>query len=219
MLYLFAGDDSKRKILNYEKFLKSLPNETETFLISRNNFDPVQIESFYSGATLFSSQSAVIFQNVLEREEVRDFLLDKLSWMGESNNFFVFSEGKLNKPVLDAFKKARAELNIFEVPAGAKAGKREKFDNFSIANAFANKDKLNTWIYFRQAVDAGASLEEISGILFWKMKDMLLKKNFSKFSEQQLQDFASRFSYILPDARQKGEDAEVALEKFLLEAF
>ena len=49
MLYLFSGDDSKRKILNYEKFIKSLPVQagilpTETFFINRNDFDPIQIE-------------------------------------------------------------------------------------------------------------------------------------------------------------------------------
>ncbi|KKS99949.1 MAG: hypothetical protein UV76_C0016G0001 [Candidatus Nomurabacteria bacterium GW2011_GWA2_43_15] len=227
MIYLFSGDDAKRKILNYEKFLKSLPAQTglpenaETFFISRNDFDPARIESFYSGSTLFSNQCAVIFQNILEHEETRDFVLDKLGLMGESGNYFVFLEGKLGKPILDAFKKARAELNIFELPKGlsAGAGKKERFDNFLVANAFAQKDKLNTWIYFRQAVDFGASLEEISGILFWKIKDMLLKKNFSKFSEAQLKDLAAEISYLLPEARKKGQDAESAFEQFLLEAF
>ena len=221
MIYLFSGDDAKRKILNYEKFLKSLPEDTGTFFVSRNDFDPVQTESFYSGATLFSALCAVIFQNILEHEEIRNFVLDKLKLMGESGNYFVFLEGKLGKPILDAFKKARAELNIFELPKGlsAGAGKKERFDNFLVANAFANKDKLNTWVYFRQAVDFGASLEEISGILFWKIKDLLLKKNFSKFSEKQLKNFVSRLSYLLPEARKKGLDAESAFEQFLLEAF
>ena len=58
--------------------------------------------------------------------------------MGESGNDFVFLEGKLNKPVLDAFKKARAEINVFELPKE----KIEKFNNFLLANAFGDKDKL-----------------------------------------------------------------------------
>ena len=215
MIYLFSGDDAKNKILNYEQFIKSIPKDTETFFISRNSFNPIQIESFYSGASLFSVLSAVIFQEIFEHEETRDFVLEKLGLMGESVNTFIFLEGKLNKPTLDAFKKARAELNIFELPKE----KKEKYDNFLVANAFANKDKLNTWIYFRQAVDIGVSLEEIVGVLFWKIKDMTLKKNFSKFSEKQLKNFASRLSYLLPEARKKGLDAESALEQFLLEAF
>jgi hypothetical protein len=218
MIYLFSGDDTKKKLASYEKFIGIVPKNTEIVFINRNNFDRVQIESLYSGSSLFSSLSVVVFQNIFEYEETRDFILEKLKLLGESNNSFVFLEGKLNKPILDTFKKIeskRLQINIFEL---AKE-KKEKFDNFLIANAFANKDKLNTWIYFRQAIENDASLEEIVGILFWKIKDMILKKNFSKFKEEQLKHFASKISYLLPEARKKGIDAETALERFLLEVF
>ncbi len=215
MIYLFTGDDTKSKIISSEKFVKQLPESTEKLFISRNNFDPMQIESLYSGASLFSPISAVIFQNIFDHEETRDFVLEKLPLMGESANSFVFLEGKLNKPILDAFKKARGEMNIFELPKE----KKEKYDNFLVANAFSQKDKLNTWIYFRQAMDRGVGMEEIVGVIFWKIKDMLLKKNLGKFSEVELKNSASRLSYLLPEARKKGQDAETAFEQFLLEAF
>ncbi len=215
MLYLFSGDDAKNKILNYEKFIKSIPKDTEIFSVNRNDFSRPQVESFYSGSSLFSAKLAVIFLGVLEHEETRDFVLEKLDDMSKSDNFFVFLESKLTKVVLDAFKKARAELNVFELPKE----KKEKFDNFLVANAFANKDKLNTWVYFRQAVDKGVVMEELIGVLFWKIKDMLLRKNFSKFSEEQLKDYISKISYLLPEARKNGLDAESAFEQFLLEAF
>ena len=215
MIYLFSGDDAKNKILNYEKFIKNISVDVETFFINRNNFDRVQIESLYSGASLFATKHNVVFSGVFDYEETRDFILEKLKLMGESNSSFVFLEGKLNKPILDAFKKARAEINVFELPKE----KKEKYDNFLVANAFANKDKLNTWICFRQAMDLGVGMEEIIGVLFWKIKDMLLKKNFSKFSEDQLKTFASKISYLLPEARKEGRDAESAFEQFLLEAF
>ena len=125
---------------------------------------------------------------------------------------------KLNKSILEAFKKVepkRLQINIFELSKE----KKEKYDNFLVANAFANKDKLNTWIYFRQAMDAGVGMEEIVGVLFWKIKDTILKNNFSKFKEEQLKTFASKISYLLPEARKKGLDAEARFEQFLLEAF
>jgi hypothetical protein len=192
-----------------------MSKDIENFFISRHNFNPMQIESLYSGSSLFSPHCAIFFQNILDYEETRDFILDKLKMMGDSNNYFIFLESKQNKSILDIFKKARAELNIFELPKE----KKEKFDNFLIASAFANKDKLNTWICFRQSVNAGASLEEINGVLFWKIKDLILKKNFGKFKEEQLKMFTARLSYLLPEARKKGQDAETAFEQFLLEAF
>ncbi len=218
MLYLFSGEDAKSKILSYEKFIKSIPKGTETIFINRNEFDPIQIESFYSGSSLFAVVSNLVFKDILEYTETRDFILDKLDLMAESANSFVFLEGKLNKPILDAFRKIgsrKAEVNVFELPKE----KKEKFDNFLIANAFEKKDKLNMWIYFRQAMDKGVVMEELTGILFWKIKDMILKKNFNKFSELDLKKFASQLSYLLPEARKAGRDAESAFEQFLLEVF
>lgn len=215
MIYLFSGDDTKNKISSYEKFIKSIPKNQEIFFINRNDFNPTQIESFYSGASLFSALSGVIFQNIFEHEETRDFILAKLKLMGESANSFIFLEGRLNKSILDTFKKSQAEINIFELPKE----KKEKFDNFLVANAFGKKDKLNTWIYFNQAMEKGVGMEELVGVLFWKIKDLIIKKDFQKFSEEQLKTFASKISYLLPQARKEGRDAQSAFEQFLLEVF
>src|SRR3989338_5285368 len=125
MIYLFTGDDAKNKILSYEKFIKSLPKGGDKFSVSRNNFDKIQIESLYSGSSLFSAKAAVIFSGILENEET-------LELIGESTSDFIFLEGKLNKPILDAFKKVgpkRLQMNVFELPKE----KKEKFNNFLLA--------------------------------------------------------------------------------------
>ena len=192
-----------------------MPKGQELFSISRNDFDKTQIESLYSGAGLFFSKCATVFYNIFENEETRDFILERLELMEQSTNPFIFLEGKLSKPIVDAFKKAQGAINLFELPKN----KKEKFDNFLVANAFEKKDKLNMWICFRQAMDKGVGMEEIVGVLFWKIKDMFLKKSFNKFSEDELKNFASRLSYLLPEARKRGFDTESVFEKFLLEAF
>jgi len=215
MIYLFCGDDAKNKYSSYERFIKSIPASTETFFVGKNDFNPMEVESFYSGSGLFFTKCAVIFTNVFEKEETLDFILNKLNLISESGNDFIFLEGKLNKSIIDAFKKARAEINIFELLKE----KIEKFNNFLLANAFGDRDKLNLWIYFRQAIDNGAGMEELIGVLFWKVKDMLLKKNFGKFSESELKNFAGKLSYLLPEARKNGLDTESVFEQFLLDAF
>ena len=218
MIYLFSGDDAKNKLVSYEKFIKSIPKNVDIFSINRNEFDPIQIESFYSGASLFFPLSALIFKDIFEYEETRNFVLDKLELMGESANSFIFLEGKLNKIILEAFKKIgpkRREISIFELPKA----KKEKYDNFLVANAFEKRDKLNMWIYFRQAMDVGVGMEEIIGVLFWKIKDMIIKENFRKFSEAELKSYAMRLSYLLPEARKEGRDAQASFEQFLLEVF
>ena len=222
MIYLFAGDDAKTKIGAYEKFIKSLPKNTETFFIGKNDFSQIQAESFYSGSGLFFTKCVVFFENIFEKEETLDFILEKLELMSKIQNDFVFLEGKLNKIVLDTFRKvppvggqAVVELNIFELSKE----KKERYNNFLLADAFADRNKKNLWICFRQAINKGVRMEELVGILFWKAKDMILKKNFYKFSEAELKNFASKISYLLPQARKAGLDDESTFEQFLLEAF
>jgi len=62
-------------------------------------------------------------------------------------------------------------------------------------------------------------MEELIGVLFWKAKDMILKKDFRKFKEQELNNFVTKISFILPEARKNGLDAESVFEQFILDAF
>jgi hypothetical protein len=215
MIYLFTGDDTKNKNSSYERFIKSEYEKSEIFFINKNDFDPMQIQSFFSGPGLFFSKCVVVFSDVLENENIRIFVLEKLDSMLSSENVFVFLEGVLGKPILDSFKKARAEINIFELSKE----KKEKYDNFLLTYDFEKRDKLNLWIHFRQAMDLGVGMEELVGVLFWKAKDMILKRNFSKFTEQELKDFTAKISYLLPEARKNEVDAEARFEEFILEAF
>jgi DNA polymerase III delta subunit len=99
MIYLFTGDDIKNKRDSYENFLKSTQSGLETFFVNKNDFNATQIESFYSGAGLFFDKCVVVFYNILENENARDFILEKLQLINESKNIFIFLEGNLNKQI------------------------------------------------------------------------------------------------------------------------
>ncbi len=212
MIYLFVGDDIKNKIKAYENLLGKLSN-FPLYTINRNNFDPNMIEGLYSGGNLFDAKSIVFFSNILEDTDNADFLFKNLDYMSSSNNIFIFNESKLLKAPLEAFKKVKAEISIFEL----KKEQKEKFNNFLLADAFALRDKIKLWLYYRQAVDIGVSLEELSGVLFWKVKDMILNKRFLKYKEEELKDISFKLSYLLSESRKEGKDDEAMFEKFILE--
>lgn len=215
MIYLFAGDDFKKKLENYENFSAKITKDAEIFSISNTNFGENIFESLLGGYGLFNSKKVIFFSNILEREENEEIIIPRLQDMSDSVDSFVFLEGKLNKTVLDAFKKVRAEINYFEFPKE----KKERFNNFLLADALSNRDKLKLWIYFRQATDLGVSLEELTGVMSWKVKDMILKKNFYKFKKEELQNIAFMLATIIPKSRGDSKDDEASLEKYLLEIF
>lgn len=215
MIYLFSGDDTKNKIKNYESFFKKESLKIPLFSINKNNFNQMDIESFYSDSNLFEEKSIIVFFNILEKEEIENFIIERLKFFQESKNIFVFIEDKLLKPIIDKFNKEKAEVKIFEL----KKEEKEKFNNFLLADALSNKDKIKLWFYYRQAIDKGVSLEELVGVLFWKVKDMIINKKLFKFKENELKEIADKLSFILPEARKNKKDVEVVLEKFLLEIF
>jgi len=215
MIYLFSGDDTKKKRTAYEKLLKSVSKETELFFFSDKDFDKDQIKMLYAGHALFSKKNIVIIENGLDKEENKEFIFKNLNKIADAEYDFVFLEGKQPKTIIDKFIKVGGEVNQFNIDF--KVEERKHFNIFALTDTFSVRNKLNLWIVFRQAIEKEIPLEEIVGVLFWKAKDMLLKKNFKKFSEKELENFISKISYFLPKVRKEGIDAESALEQFLLE--
>lgn len=216
MIYLFSGDDAIRKIKSYEDFLNSISSTTEElFIINKNDFTKEQVEALHGGAGLFFKKCTVVFVNIFESTEAKEFLLSNLKSLQGSANDFVFLEGKLPKSILDIFRNHETKIKNFDLTHAQK----EKFNNFLLANAFGSRDKFSLWLYFRQAIDKGVGMEELVGVLFWKIKDMLLKRNFAKWQETELQKISTKLAYLLPEARKKGRDDEAVFEAFLLEAF
>ncbi len=135
MIYLFSGDDAKNKIAQYEKVLKSLSKDAEVFSVNRNDFDQNQVESLCSGSGLFFAKAVAVFSDIFENEKNRDFILGKLEPMRMSDNDFVFLEGKLSKSVLEVFKKAKAEIRIFDLTKR----KEREIRQFFIGRRFRQK--------------------------------------------------------------------------------
>lgn len=212
MIYLFTGDDTINRNKAFEKSLKDF-KDLPLLKINKNNFSFLEIESLYSDANLFDPKSVIVFSYLLEDKNINEFVLERLEFFENSKNVFIFVENKLLKSVIDQFKKQKANISIFEL----KKIQKEVFNNFLLANALGDRNKVNLWLYYREAVNKGVSLEELVGVLFWKVKDMILNKNFSKFKENELVLIAHNLSILLPKARKEGKEAEITFEKFLLE--
>ncbi len=212
MIYLFTGDDTINRNKAFEKSLKDF-KDLPLLKINKNNFSFLEIESLYSDANLFDPKSVIVFSYLLEDKNINEFVLERLEFFENSKNVFIFVENKLLKSVIDQFKKQKANISIFEL----KKIQKEVFNNFLLANALGDRNKVNLWLYYREAISKGVALEELVGVLFWKVKDMILNKNFSKFKENELVLIAHNLSILLPKARKEGKEAEITFEKFLLE--
>ena len=216
MLSLFYGNDfEKRKIAREREifdFKKKFSN-FEILIITDTKADPFLIESLSFGGGLFDKKFLVLLEYTLENEEFCNFILPKLKILQESNNAFLFLERSLVKENLKNFIKIGAKIEEFSLP------KTEKKDNvFLVANAIEQRNKKNAWLLFNKLLKNGVAGEKILGILFWKIKDMIVKKKFRNFSEIELKQLSSKFTQAFHEGHRGGRKIEDGIEKIILES-
>jgi hypothetical protein len=90
-----------------------------------------------------------------------------------------------------------------------------KVNVFNIADNFSKKDKINAWILYGEAISTGVAPEEISGILFWKIKSMVLTGS-RFFSIDELKNRSSQLVSIYHKSHKGELDFTIGLEQFIL---
>ena len=236
MIYLLHGTDFKksREKLRFliEALFKKEPNASQ-FRIDNENFSEDLLEEMISSQTLFAGKYVVLCDKLFEDKEISEIVLKELKNISKSENIFIFIEEDLNKTILSRFNKWAEKIQKFQL---RESKKEQKFNIFSITDAFGSRDRKQTWFLYRRALNAGVSSEEIHGILFWQMKNLLMVKDEKDVSSLELNPFVLRKSLdfapkyrkdelvrlskelveIPNDARRGLIDFNISLEKFIL---
>ncbi len=249
MLYLLHGSDFKksRKKLHslIDSLLKKKP-DASFFKLDSSSFTENQLDELVEGQGLFEQKYIVQMDGLLENTKTRDFVVDRLKEIGESDNIFVFIEEKITKPVLKKVEKIAQkvqELELSEKSSGRKFGviggselDLGEFNIFNLADAFGKKDKKNLWVLYQKAKMRNIPDEEIHGILNWQLRSMLIAQKtktaqesglkpfvfnkslrFSKnFDDGELEKLSSKLVSIYHDTRRGLCEFDVEMERFVL---
>jgi len=206
MIYILSGTDTKNKNL----YIKELTGESEVFFIQSGNFDKDLIIGYSTNVSLFGNVPVIVMDNILT-EELSSFSREDMILLKESKTIFIFKEDKLT--VADQKKhKKYGDIRNFE---GKKEALVQKFNIFSLTDAFANRDKIKAWTLYIEAISSGIEAEAISGVLFWKIKTMILSGS-RMFSKEELKKQSSFIVSIYHKAHKGEVDFNVSLEQFIL---
>ena len=206
MIYILSGDDT----LNKGIYIKELTKDHESFFLRSDSLNKELVMSYSNNISLFSEYPVIIIENILNEKDI--IFSDKdLNSLKESETIFIFKQDKLSSIDQKKYKKY-GDVKIFD---NKKISPIEKFNIFSITDAYANKDKITTWTLYRQGVASGIEPEAISGILFWKIKTMLLN-NSKAFNKSELKSQSSTIVSIYHRAHRGELDFTIALEQFIL---
>ena len=206
MIYILLGEDS----INRNLYIKEITKGDDVLSIAGNDLSRELIMSYASNINLFSETPSILIDNILSKEEIV-FSNEDFEILKESKTIFLFKEDKMLVPQQKKYKKY-GDIKIFE---NKKPIPILKFNIFSITDAFSNRDKITTWILYRNGLNSSLEPEAIAGVLFWKIKTMIL--NGSKiFTKKELKQQSSQIISIYHKAHRGELDFSISLEQFIL---
>lgn len=202
MIYLTCGTDKNKardKHLALARLILAKQPEATYFKISVENFSPAEFEEFISAQTLFVRKFVVSCDNLLRGKISKEFVMDKIAELADSENIFLFLEDEdpLAKSAsmedkekaerrhkeIEKLKKVAVKTQEFSKPA------MPEFNIYSIVDAFAARDKNQAWMCYEEALLFGVSPEEVLWKIIWQVDNMLLVKKTKDEKELNLKPF------------------------------
>lgn len=206
MIYIYTGNDIKNKNIS----LKKLCNDSSPIFLRETEFIKEEILNYAKSVSLFGGIQTIVIEDLIKSGDI-SFSKEDIISLKESENLFILIEEKL----LAADSKKYKDHSIIKDFNTTVIKKNEKINVFDIADSFSKRDKMNTWILYRDAVLNGIPSEEISGIIFWKVKTMIL--NGSKyFSLNELKKISGELVSLYHESHKGNLDFVIGLEQLIL---
>ncbi len=235
MLYLIYGTDThkaRKKLHELLALAKKKRPGAEVFKITTENWSEAQFDELLVSQGLFEQKYTVVLDNLFEKKDFKTYILERLTGMKDSEQIFLMLESSVDSSSLKKIEKFSEKTQEFDLPAG----KLEKSSIFSITNGLLDKDKKKLWISLIDFLNRGSAPEEIHGIFFWQVKNMILASRAESLGEaglspfvyrnaltgarhyktEELQKMSGELVNMTHKVRQGEGDLEIMLEKWVL---
>jgi DNA polymerase III delta subunit len=206
MIHILYGNDTKSK----NAYIKKLAGNREFFFIMLSKVSKEILYNYAGNIGLFGELPVVVIEGLIYQSDI-DLSSADLNILKNSPTIFILLEDKLLARDIKKYDKY-AITKSFEQKAVKQIPKVNVFD---IADAFGRKDKIKAWMLYREGILSGIEPESISGVLFWKIKTMIL--NGTKiFDMNSLIGQSGELVSIYHRAHRGECDFVVGLEQFIL---
>ena len=198
MIYFYYGTDTesarKKAKVTVDSLLAKKPDAT-LVKIGDEDISESQIHELTAGQALFSHKYIVYIRETFENKENKEIILKNIKEIAESENIFIFAEGKMDKAGLTKIEKVAEKVQEFEKPEKSLNKKEklaligEKIDFFEFADALGRRDKRGLWVLYQDALAEQVPAEEVHGIFYWQVKSVLLAKKSKSATEAGMKPF------------------------------
>lgn len=134
----------------------------------------------YLYPSLFETQTPIVYAQFMLEGKGFELTADFIKKLSASPTIFFFEEFSLPTTFITTLKKNGALIHTHT----EKKPTKKTDDIFSLASSIITFDKKSSWLNFQKAVDK-QPVEALLGIMYWKVRDMMLKnpKNFNQYKK------------------------------------
>jgi len=208
MIYILSGNDLTAK----NSYIKKIVGNKDRLFLTGESLNKDSLLNYASGNVLFGELPVILTEDIVKNGEI-NFSENELKDLKNSQTVFILIEDKLLKADEKKFKK----YATFEKFTTKEEKPRANNNVFDIANAFARKDKFGAWMFYSRAIEEGVTPEAIAGMLFWKIKTMILNNN-KTFPLDILKYQSSRLISLYHLAHMGKANFTIGLEQFILDS-
>lgn len=238
MLYVLHGTDTTKSREKVNALIRTLLSKKPDALLVRitgETFTEETLEEYISSLGLFEQKSIVVLDTVFESKENQSAVLAKLKEIESSDNIFILLEGKIDAKTLTRISKHATKSQEHMVPK--KVAQKPDFNIFELSDALGERNRKKLWVIHQEGKLRNISDEEMHGILFWGVKNMILARNendaksaglspfvygkakryASNFTKKELDQVSSKLVSLYHESRRGIISFDTALEQAILQ--
>jgi DNA polymerase III delta subunit len=189
MLYLIYGTDrdkSRKKLHELLDLASKKRKDAELFKLTTENWSEAQFDELLVAQGLFETKYNTVLDNLFEKKDIKSYVLDKIEEVGKSEQIFLMLEGSVDAASLKKIEKYAKQVQEFV----KKEETKKEFNIFGVTDGLILKDKKKLWVSFLDTVKKGIAPEEVHGIFFWQVKNMILASRAKDAKESGLSPYA-----------------------------
>ena len=212
MLYIYKGDNRQTLRNKLDRLLNALINKSadaEIVRITEDEIDNVDIVNLLATQGLFKENFIILFDNVHKYLANNKQLLQKMDKAEHICIIYADRELENFDRSFDKYAKQVISCNNQQM-------QKKVINNFAIANAVKSGNRVKAWYELNQLRELEQAPEAVLGIIFWAVKDMLTKRQTSKFNEVKLKKLLIKLAELPHKARIDAINLFDILELFIL---
>ena len=240
MLYIICGTDFKKRENAREKISQDLKKQKINFddllsvpKISKENY--TLLPNYFGSASLFGEKILINIEDLLTKEETREYFYDHLEDFIKSENIFIADEPFILGPSYQKLYRDLEKKNLTQNLFDAKEEKTDKdIEPFYLCELIEKRNKKLAWQEWEKIYLEWGDTEAqaIHGAIWWKWKNMWSasiegnKFNYFKiwrlsdkeirYSKEELENFGFELSLMAMKANNGELNLMRAIEKFIL---